>query len=134
MNVRNCRRCGKLFNYVSGAPICMQCREAMEQKFQEVKKYIQDNVHSTIPEVAEACDVSQQQIYQWLREERLELAEGTGMALFCENCGAAIQTGRFCNKCKNDMVNQLNSVRKTETPRPQKKEDARENPKMRFLN
>ena len=54
MNVRNCRRCGKLFNYVSGAPICMQCREAMEQKFQEVKKYIQDNVHSTIPEVAEA--------------------------------------------------------------------------------
>ena len=98
MNVRNCRRCGKLFNYVSGAPICMQCREAMVQKFQEVKKYIQDNVHSTIPEVAEACDVSQQQIYQWLREERLELAEGTGMALFCENCGAAIQTGRFCNK------------------------------------
>ena len=40
MNARNCRKCGKLFNYVSGPPICMACREALEEKFQEVKNYI----------------------------------------------------------------------------------------------
>ena len=40
MNARNCRKCGKLFNYVSGPPICMACREALEKKFQEVKEYI----------------------------------------------------------------------------------------------
>ncbi len=40
MNVRNCRKCGNLFNYVSGPPICMACREKLEEKFQEVKKYI----------------------------------------------------------------------------------------------
>ena len=106
----------------------------MEAKFQEVKKYIQDNGHASIPEVAEACDVSTNQIHQWLREERLELSAESGVTLSCENCGAAIMTGRFCAKCKNTMVNELgNSIKKPEAPKMAKK-DTKENPKMRFLN
>ena len=72
MNVRNCKKCGRIFNYVSGMPICMQCKEKLEEKFQEVKKYIQENRHASIPQVSEACEVSTNQIQQWLREERLE--------------------------------------------------------------
>ena len=67
MNARNCRKCGKLFNYVSGPPICMACREALEEKFQEVKNYIFEHRSVTIPEVSEACGVSTNQIQQWLR-------------------------------------------------------------------
>ena len=134
MNARNCRKCGKLFNYISGPPICMECREALEVKFQEVKEYIRNNAHATIPEVAEACDVSQAQIQQWLKDERLEVAEGSGIALLCENCGEPISSGRFCSKCKNSMVDQLSeSIRKPEAPKPQPKKDTKENPKMRFL-
>lgn len=135
MNVRNCRKCGNLFNYVSGPPICMACREAMEEKFQEVKAYIRDNAHASIPQVSEACDVSTNQIHQWLREERLELSEGSGISLTCENCGAPIMTGRFCGKCKNSMANELNSsIKKPEVKKPEPKKDTKENPKMRFLN
>ena len=134
MNARNCRKCGKLFNYVSGPPICMACREALEVKFQEVKEYIREHNHATIPEVAEACDVSQNQIQQWLKDERLEVTEGSGIALLCENCGEPISSGRFCAKCKSSMANQLNeSIRKPEAPKPQPKKDTKENPKMRFL-
>lgn len=134
MNARNCRKCGKLFNYVSGPPICMACREALEVKFQEVKNYIRDNRHATIPQVSEACDVSTNQIQQWLREERLQLGEGSGITLFCENCGTAIVTGRFCEKCKNSMAHRLNnSIHKPEAAKPQPKKDPRDNPKMRFL-
>ena len=104
MNVRNCRKCGNLFNYVSGPPICMACREKLEEKFQEVKKYIQDNGHAGIQQVAEACDVSTNQIHQWLREERLELSAESGVTLSCENCGAAILSGRFCQKCKTPWL------------------------------
>ena len=134
MNARNCRKCGKLFNYVSGPPICMACRDALEVKFQEGKDYIRENAHATIPEVAEACDVSQAQIQQWLKDERLEVTEGSGIALLCENCGEPISSGRFCAKCKSSMANQLNeSIRKPEAPKPQPKKDTKENPKMRFL-
>ena len=135
MNARNCRKCGKLFNYVSGHPICMACREALEEKFQEVKNYIFEHRSVTIPEVSEACGVSTNQIQQWLREERLQLGEGSGITLFCENCGTSIFTGRFCEKCKNSMANKLNSsIHKPEEPKLQsKKKDPHDNPKMRFL-
>ncbi len=134
MNVRNCRKCNSLFNYVSGPPICPACRERLEEKFQEVKKFIQENGHASIPQVAEACDVSTNQIHQWLREERLELAEGSGITLTCETCGTTILTGRFCNKCKNSMANELGaSIKKPEAPKPAQKKDTKENPKMRFL-
>ncbi|MDD6811970.1 MAG: flagellar protein [Lachnospiraceae bacterium] len=134
MNVRNCRKCGRIFNYVSGPPICMQCREEQEKKFQEVKTYISEHYHATIPEVAEACDVDSNQIRQWLRDERLELAEGSGIVLFCEECGEPIRSGRFCDKCKNHMANRLSeSIKKPEAPKPQPTKDPREKSRMRFL-
>ena len=69
MNVRNCRKCGKLFNYISGPSWCPACREQMETKFQEVKEYIRENPGVFVQQVAEACDVEPSQINQWLREE-----------------------------------------------------------------
>ena len=136
MNARNCRKCGRLFNYVQGPPICMQCREELEEKFQEVKNYIRENAHCSISEVAEACDVSPNQIQQWLRDERLELSSDSGITLACENCGSAIFSGRFCEACKKTMANKFSdSIKAPEEPKPAKKRiDPRENPKMRFLN
>ena len=57
MNVRNCRKCGKIFNYVSGLPICPACRDEAEKKFQVVKKFIRENPRADIREVAAACEV-----------------------------------------------------------------------------
>ena len=37
MNVRNCRRCGNLFNYALGPMICPKCREAMDAKLDKVQ-------------------------------------------------------------------------------------------------
>ena len=42
--------CGKIFNYVVGPVICPRCREAREEKFQEVKKYIQQQENSITKE------------------------------------------------------------------------------------
>ena len=55
MNVRNCKSCGRLFNYVTGVPLCMSCRDEREQKFQEVKKFVQDCKTAGINEIVEQC-------------------------------------------------------------------------------
>ena len=68
MNVRNCRKCGRIFNYVMGPIVCPRCKEEQENKFQEVKKYVQDNRGADIHEVATECDVDPSQIRQWIRE------------------------------------------------------------------
>ena len=135
MNVRNCRICGKIFNYLSGAPVCPACREASETKFQEVKDYIRENRGVGIQEVAEACEVDPAQIRQWLREDRLEVTEDSAVFLNCEGCGAPIRSGKFCEKCKQDMTKGFDQVLKAGRPEPPKpkKQDTTQNAKMRFL-
>lgn len=110
MNVRNCRKCGRMFNYIAGMPVCPVCREALEAKFQEVKDYIRENKGAGIREVADACNVEVQQINQWLREDRLELAEDSAIMINCESCGAPIRSGKYCDKCRASMTNNLNRM------------------------
>jgi len=123
-----------MFNYVMGPMICPACRDALEEKFKEVKSYIQDHKNVGIKEVAEACDVDVNQIQQWLREERLQLSEGSMIQLTCENCGCEIRSGRFCEKCKNSMANSFSeSIKPKEAP-PTPKKETKDNPRMRFLS
>ena len=74
MEVRNCRSCGRLFNYMGGAPLCPACQKKLEEKFQEVKAFLEENPNSSVETVAEELDVSVKQIRQWIREERLRPA------------------------------------------------------------
>ena len=132
MEVKNCRQCKRLFNYIGGQRLCPECKEKLEEKFQEVKKYIEENKNATVSMVSEELGVSTQQITQWIREERLIFAEGSPVTIGCESCGAPIRTGRFCEKCKSSMANQLNSIYKTNSPGAVK--DKRDRAKMRFLD
>ncbi len=135
MNVRNCKKCNRIFNYIAGPPICPACKEDLEKKFQEVKSYIQE--HRTVPltVVAEDCDVDVAQLKQWVREERLVFAEGSGVGVECEICGVPIATGRFCDKCKAETMNDLlGAGRRPDAPQMPQKKDVTENPRMRFLD
>ncbi len=135
MNVKNCKKCGKIFNYIIGPPYCPACREAMEEKFQEVKKYVQQNKQAEIGVIADECDVEMSQIHQWIREERLFFTEDSIVGINCEICGAMIKTGRYCDRCKQDMARGLsNTINSKQTSSPAKTREERENPKMRFLD
>lgn len=133
MEVMNCRDCGRLFNYMSGPKLCPECREKLEEKFQQVKEYLRQNTVASITQVSEANDVSVNQIKQWVREERLCFREGSGVTFECENCGASILTGRFCQKCKTSMVNSLGSVYRKDKP-VERKKPVKEKERMRFLD
>lgn len=134
MNVRNCRSCGRLFNYVAGTPLCPVCRDKLEEKFQIVKEYIRDNPGVGMQQVSEECDVEMSVIQQWLREERLEVTENSAIYLNCESCGQPIRSGRFCDKCKTGMMNGFRQAMGGNNPAPaQPAKPDRDNPRMRFL-
>ena len=135
MDVRNCRKCGRIFNYVTGQPICAQCKTELENKFAEVKTYIRRNPQANIGQVAEECEVDTRQIRQWVREERLLFSEDSAMGIECEKCGKTIRTGRFCDECKRDTTNELNSAYHKSNSEPvehEKKKDVAS--RMRFLD
>lgn len=135
MEVRNCKDCGKLFNYMGGVPVCPTCSKKLEEKFEQVKEYIYDNPGANINQVADENDVSVKQIKQWIREERLCFADNSELGIECENCGAMIKTGRFCQKCKKQLENSLSNVYETKKAAPvQKKKTGSADGKMRFLS
>jgi len=136
MNVRNCKKCGRIFNYIVGLPLCPTCKEKMEEKFHEAKKYIQDHRGATVSEVSEECEIEEQQIRQWVREERLIFAEGAVSGIGCELCGVAIQTGRYCSKCKAGLISGLSAAgRRPAQPAQEAPASARNsNNRMRFLD
>lgn len=136
MNIRNCKLCGRIFNYVSGPSTCPSCRESMEAKFQEVKEYIREHRGVGIMEVAEACDVDPAQIRQWLRDDRLEVTEDSAIFLNCDSCGAPIRSGKFCERCKDSMSKNFGDVLKAGRPQPQpqpQKSSSDDSARMRFL-
>lgn len=107
-DVRNCRRCGKIFNYIGGPPICPVCKQADEEDFKRVKQYLYDNPGATISQVSTELEVSVEKIKRFLREGRLEIVNDDGnFILECERCGKAIKSGRFCNDCERDMTREL---------------------------
>ncbi len=133
MDVRNCKGCGKLFNYISGPPLCASCSSALDVKFEEVKDYVYDHPRVGIQEVSEVMEVSINQIKQWIREERLAFAEDSMIGLECERCGVTIKTGRLCKVCKDKLAKGFTDLYPSEKP-IQRQKDSRENPKMRFID
>lgn len=132
MDVRNCRSCGKLFNYISGAPICSACAKVIEDKFSDVKEYLYNHPGAGIQQISEEFEVSVGQIQKWIREERLSFAEDSLVGIECESCGANIKTGRFCKVCKDKLATNLSNIYKEPAKQLKTKQDA--NARMRFLD
>ncbi len=132
MEVRTCKSCGRLFNYISGPVRCPACMEALEKKFQEVKTYIWEHKDATLSQISEDMDVSVGQLRQWVREERLSFSDDSPVGLECEICGATIKTGRYCNNCKGKLNQTLSSALKPQQAAESKDFNDRKN-RMRYL-
>ncbi len=132
MEVRTCKQCKRLFNYLSGPTLCPSCKDKLEDKFIQVRDYIRENPHEGINEVAKENDVSTNQIRRWIREERLAFSDDSDIGIDCEKCGRMIKSGRYCKFCKDEMVGQMKGLYGTDNSVVAKKH--REAARMRFLD
>jgi flagellar operon protein (TIGR03826 family) len=104
MEIKNCRRCGKIFQY-NGNRICPACIHKEDEDFMLVKEYLKTHPGSTTIELSENTGVDVKTIIRFIRSglldsDEYELADGE---LECENCGQPIKTGRFCESCLNEL-------------------------------
>ena len=51
MEVTNCRSCGRLFNVLSNETICPNCQKKLDDKFKEVKEFLDENPNATVEKV-----------------------------------------------------------------------------------
>lgn len=110
--LRNCRKCGKMFTYTGNSAFCQVCVRKEEEDYQKVKEYLYDNPGASMNEVSSVTGVSVEKIMRFLREGRLEIVEGSNIVLECERCKRSIRTGRFCNDCVKGIEGELESAAK----------------------
>lgn len=135
MEVKNCRICGRLFNYIGGRTYyCPACNEEIEKKFAVVKKYIQENPRATMKQISEDTEVTVQQLEKWVREERLAFTDDSPIGIDCEGCGVSIKSGRFCAGCKDQMQRNLGAIYREEPKQTERKSYRDPSSRMRFLN
>lgn len=133
MEIMNCRECRRLFNYIGGQRLCPACKAKLEDKFQQVKKYIYENKDAPITQISEENEVSVQQIKQWVREERLRFSDDSPVGVECERCGAMIHMGKYCDECKKHLATDLGLLYKREESEDRVRTE-RQKARMRFLD
>ena len=110
-DVRNCRKCGKIFTYMGGSPICPACKQADEGDFKRIKEYLYDNPGAGLNQVSVELDISVEKIKRFLKDGRLEIvAEEGNMFLECESCGKSIKSGRYCGDCERNLAANLKTT------------------------
>lgn len=132
MEVKACRRCNRLFQYVTGPVICPVCKEEEEKVFVTVRDYIRENKGASMEEVCRAIGVPISLVEKFLKQGRLEVAEDSPIKLICERCGGRMRSGRYCNRCKEEIGKSLGSMADEIRSHTRKEEDVRA--RMRFLN
>ena len=134
MEVKNCKSCGRLFNYIGGGPkICQSCQKELEEKFQEVKAFLKKNPKAPLAIVTEETGVTEKQIKQWIREERLTISDDSPIGIECEGCGTMIKSGKYCPQCASKV--QKNLMDGLDKPKPvERKKPQKEKERMRFLD
>lgn len=135
MEVKTCKKCRRLFHYLTGIELCSDCKNMLEEKFQEVKEYIAEKEKGgiSIAQISRECEVPVSQIKEWLQEDRLELAERICAERVCEKCGQSIYEGSFCSLCKRELLGQVGNALRKETRNIPAARSSDSGQRMRFI-
>lgn len=109
MEMRNCPRCRKVFNYIS-SPICESCEKEEEKIFESVRDYLKQNPNFTLAQVSEATGVSAKKILKYVKEGRLEISKGMHGEIKCEQCNKPISKGKYCDSCVIQISQQVEDM------------------------
>jgi predicted amidophosphoribosyltransferase len=116
MSVVKCQDCGGLFSFLPRG-LCADCLDHIEKDYRTVRDYLRDNPGTLVHQVAEATEVDEGRIRDFIEEGRIEFATVGNVALACEVCGATIASGRHCEPCRRRLVAGLNNT--FDAPEPQ---------------
>ena len=112
MTIRNCKKCGKIYQYDGVHKICLECRRKEEEEFEKVKKFLRNNPNSSINTVSRETGVEKKTIIEFIKNDRL-IAEDIeiDVTIRCQRCGKEIKHGKYCEDCISELKNEIESIK-----------------------
>lgn len=109
MKVKQCSECRGIFQAYANETICPKCREKLDRDYVKVRDYLYVHPRADVPELAKETGVDEKYILNFLREERLSLAQPTD-ELRCASCGKPILKGKYCEACLLSLNKEIDRI------------------------
>ena len=95
-----CKKCSAPLEFAGrGMYKCPECGEIEYDDFGKIRKFLDEHGPTPAIEISEGTGVTVKKINNFLRQGRMEIAEGSGEYIRCEMCGTSIKFGRVCPEC-----------------------------------
>lgn len=115
MDIRQCKRCNKIYNYY-GNPKCPECLHELDDIFVKVRDLLYKNPNTGIDELCDETGAEPGDVAGWLREGRLILGGDSAKLLTCQACGTPIHAGRYCDRCSGNLAKKIGDSVSTLAP------------------
>jgi len=117
--LKNCRRCNRIFAFIAGMQVCQSCQMEEEKSFEMVSMYVRDHPGVSLNTVADELGLSFDVLMKYVREGRLQVRGPDGNSVnYCEKCGNELEAkdahlgGRLCKSCEGGLSVDLEATRK----------------------
>ncbi len=95
-----CEVCGGKLKVVgNGLYECESCHHQQLDDFGKIKKFLREKGPASLYDIYEGTGIEMEEIEHFLRDERLEIPEGSKFFLKCQKCGRPIRLGKYCPEC-----------------------------------
>ena len=101
----NCPVCGKLY-METGQRMCRDCYEKELEDENTVATFVRDHDKATVKEICDGTGVKERVVMRMVRAGRF-IESGIAISYPCESCGTPITRGRLCEKCNNNIMQQV---------------------------
>ena len=100
--LKNCERCGKVFNAEGAENLCAECVIADAKELKKVTDYLRDHPLASLMEVNLKTGVAQQRLFQYIKNGTLKMRRQPEQ-FKCRLCGKEIKSGMLCGECRSKI-------------------------------
>ncbi|MEH7887033.1 TIGR03826 family flagellar region protein [Bacillus sp. JJ1609] len=116
MDLSNCPECGEIYIKSKFRDVCEKCWREEEAAYDTVYKYMRkrENRAATMLQVVEATGVTEAQILKFIKSGKLQITQFPNLGYPCDKCGKIIRTGKLCEGCASEILNDLKNHEREE--------------------
>lgn len=112
----NCPNCNEIFMKNKFRDLCPKCWKQEEADYDTVYKFMRkrENRAATIEQVVTQIGVKEETILKFIKKGRIQLTNFPNLGYPCDRCGRIIRTGKLCEKCTNELREDLKTFQSEE--------------------
>jgi flagellar operon protein (TIGR03826 family) len=105
----NCPRCNAIFMKNKFRDVCDTCYKEEEKMYETVYQFLKkrENRAAAMNRVIEVTGVDEELLYKWVKKGRIQTKQFPNMGYPCDKCGKIIGTGRICEGCSSELLDDL---------------------------